>query len=397
MLKLLPSSSFGGNPSAKCGEIYCHSSTEFTIVCSLCGLKAFHYEDFLLHCKNVHFENDLLRTEEVLLEVTPYLAANVKDELLIEENSDDVEFMEVNDFDISDAEDEKAGLRIMKWEQKQALFESLETGTQNDEEDNYDRDQDFSPTSHKKKLKEIKRVRTETYKCEICSRTYKSKHNLRLHLQKAHSPEGGKTLAIQMQKCEECAEEFKTLRSLEDHCLTVHGGMKCSLCERRLTSRTNQLRHIETHTHGTERRFACDYENCTKRFFTRRQYQAHKRIHTRAKNFICDICGYSCRVPEMLKVHYRSHTGEKPYACEECGKRFISKSAVREHKVTHGTERPHVCKVCDRSFAHAKSLYHHKFLHLEEKKFKCKVCGQAYAQLAGLAGHMRRHREDGEC
>lgn len=222
----------------------------------------------------------------------------------------------------------------------------------------------------------MKGRQTETYKCEVCSYTNKSQRIFCQHLDEAHYPE--------MQICEQCPEEFKTLRGLEDHCQTEHGGIKSKFCERRLTSRTNQLRHIATHTRGTERRFACDNGNCTERFFTRRQYQDHKRTHTRAKNFVCYICGYSCRAPQMLKVHYRSHTGEKPYACKECGKRFISKSADSEHAVTHGTD-PHVSKVSDRSFV------------LEEKKFKCEVCGKAYAALEELTAHMRRYREDGEC
>lgn len=396
MLKILPSTVFGSSANAKCGEIYCHSSTEFTIICTLCELKAFDYQDFMLHCKNVHFEDDLLKTEEIFVEVAPYLTSNVKDELITEDNIAEAEHLDDHDFDISDDEDEKSVLRIIKWSENKSLTEHLDSDTENIFETNVD-DEDYIPPTDKRKRKEKQGGQTESHKCEICARVYKSSHYLRTHLAKAHNSESSKTATIPLQKCDECIEEFKTLRSLEEHCLSAHGGMKCLYCDRRCTSRTNHLRHMEIHTHGTERRFTCDYEKCTKSFFTRRQYQAHRRTHTKQKNFICDICGYSCRIPEMLKVHYRSHTGEKPFSCDECGKSFVSKSAVREHKASHGTGRPHECKVCGRSFARAKSLYHHNFLHLEEKKFKCKLCDQAYAQLAGLAGHMRRHKEQGHC
>ncbi|XP_067634643.1 zinc finger protein 234-like [Eurosta solidaginis] len=392
MLKLLPNSTFVSGANAKCGEIYCHSSTEFTILCTHCELKSFDYEDFMRHIKNVHFENDLLKTEDVLVEVTPYLTTttSVKGEVNFEDDSvERYSFVIPDDYDDYPEEEEQSGLRIVKWEQKTTTPEPHNGGEQN-EFDEYD--DEYIPTTFNKQ--QTKGLQKLIFSCEICSRTYKSQNNLRMHLEKFHKP--GKTDGIiQMHKCDDCTDEFKTLRSLEEHCLTVHGGMKCPYCDKRCTCRTNQQRHIELHTHGNERKFACDYEDCTKRFFTRRQYQAHKRTHTRGKDYICDQCGYTCRAPDMLKVHYRSHTGERPFACDVCGKNFISKSAVIEHRVAHGTERPHVCQVCGRTFARAKSLYHHKFLHLDEKKFKCKICGQAYAQLAGLAGHMRRHREDG--
>uniref|UniRef100_W8CB23 Zinc finger protein 677 n=1 Tax=Ceratitis capitata TaxID=7213 RepID=W8CB23_CERCA len=397
MLKVLPSSTFCAGANAKCGEIYCHSSTEFTIVCTLCELKAFDYEDFMLHCKNVHFENDLLRTEEAFIEMDPYLASNVKNEVFVDDNSIEVDYLDDPVCEMSDEEvEERTELRIMTWSENNSKTDVTESEEENNIVYKND-DEEYAPPNHCHKKKVNSDHQIESHKCELCARVYKSLQNLRNHMEKAHNPIDSPNAATQSQKCDECALDFKTLRSLEQHCLAEHDGMKCMYCDRRCTSRTNQLRHMETHTRGTERKFVCDYENCKKSFFTRRQYQAHKRTHTKGKNFICDICGYSCRVPEMLKVHYRSHTGEKPYACDECGKCFISKSAVREHKQSHGTERPHVCKVCGRSFARAKSLYHHNFLHLDEKKFKCRVCGQAYAQLAGLAGHMRRHREEGPC
>lgn len=62
MLKVLPPISIGNRAKAKCGEIFFHNSTEFTIYC-VCGLKSFNFDDFLSHIQNVHFENDLLKTE----------------------------------------------------------------------------------------------------------------------------------------------------------------------------------------------------------------------------------------------------------------------------------------------------------------------------------------------
>lgn len=73
MLKILPNTALSGSANAKCGEIFCQSSSSFTIVCTFCEMKTFEFEDFLLHFKNVHFENNLLKTEEVDIECAPYI------------------------------------------------------------------------------------------------------------------------------------------------------------------------------------------------------------------------------------------------------------------------------------------------------------------------------------
>lgn len=150
MLKILPSIAFDNSANTKCGEIYCHSSTEFTIICTLCELKAFDYQDFMLHCKNVHFENDLLKTEEIFIEVAPYLTKNVKDELIFEDNIAEAEFLDEHEFDISDEEEEKSELRIIKWNENKSLSEHLDSDTENNFESNVDDKDYISPADRRK-------------------------------------------------------------------------------------------------------------------------------------------------------------------------------------------------------------------------------------------------------
>lgn len=81
MLKILPPANLGNQAKAKCGEIFCHSSTDFTIYCTFCDMKAFSFEDFLLHVQNVHFENNLLKTETLNNDCNDYLDVKVKNEV----------------------------------------------------------------------------------------------------------------------------------------------------------------------------------------------------------------------------------------------------------------------------------------------------------------------------
>lgn len=65
MLKILPTFSFTTQTKTKCGEIFCHNATEFTVYCTFCEMKSFSFDDFLWHLKNLHFSADLLKSEIV--------------------------------------------------------------------------------------------------------------------------------------------------------------------------------------------------------------------------------------------------------------------------------------------------------------------------------------------
>lgn len=65
MLKLLPTFSFTTQTKTKCGEIYCHNATDFTVYCTFCEMKSFSFDDFLWHLKSLHFSADLLKSESI--------------------------------------------------------------------------------------------------------------------------------------------------------------------------------------------------------------------------------------------------------------------------------------------------------------------------------------------
>lgn len=63
MLKLMPTFNFNTQAKTKCGEIFCHNSTDFTVYCTFCEMKSFSFEDFLWHLKTLHFASDLCKNE----------------------------------------------------------------------------------------------------------------------------------------------------------------------------------------------------------------------------------------------------------------------------------------------------------------------------------------------
>lgn len=65
MLKVVPPIGVSQQTQAKCGEIFFHSCTDFTIYCCFCNFKLFAFVDFLSHIQNVHFVNNLLKTQTI--------------------------------------------------------------------------------------------------------------------------------------------------------------------------------------------------------------------------------------------------------------------------------------------------------------------------------------------
>jgi len=77
MLKTFSTASFLHTTNTKCAEIFCQSPYSFMILCKFCQIKCFNFEDFTLHFKNVHFENDLLKTEELDIKCNNFLEINM--------------------------------------------------------------------------------------------------------------------------------------------------------------------------------------------------------------------------------------------------------------------------------------------------------------------------------
>uniref|UniRef100_A0A1A9X5Q2 C2H2-type domain-containing protein n=1 Tax=Glossina brevipalpis TaxID=37001 RepID=A0A1A9X5Q2_9MUSC len=531
MLKSLPTIKFNEAPKAKCGEIFCQSSRDFVIYCTLCEMKSFDFSDFVMHIENVHFDGKLLKLENSKLDYAQFLEFDVKDENNFAEQEVSVEEMSWDDMpDIlnrgssaeSSKEDIEEVLTILKrtrGKPKESNNRKVRHSIKRDR-DHAGISEDSKVTNSTRKIKchqceccnkrfvnpgllkihiarihktfinekkndsESEDVRVETsaddqmpessessetleeltktthkyskcikittsegdesqnsdenyepelenksnnkksYQCEDCDRNLSSAGSLKAHIARFHKTSNKKPkkeLDIET-PCIECDELFENQKLYDRHCIDVHDGFKCSMCDKRFKLRYQCKRHELIHKeakqfvcsfegcnksfteqyylkrhqdiHQTERNFKCDFENCGKAFHTKRRLWAHQKIHTKPKNFICDICGYSCRERETLRVHQRTHTGERPYACKICKKCFISSSSLGEHMASHASSRTHVCKVCNARFARQKALYHHSFLHLDTKKFKCRICGSAYKQAAGLAGHMRKHREE---
>lgn len=83
--------------------------------------------------------------------------------------------------------------------------------------------------------------------------------------------------------------------------------------------RAEVINHLIIEGTSSHSSIRCDI--CNRVFPREKSLQAHKRIHTGEKPYICDypLCGKAFTQSGQLKTHQRLHTGEKPFICTVAG------------------------------------------------------------------------------
>lgn len=107
---------------------------------------------------------------------------------------------------------------------------------------------------------------------------------------------------------------------------------------------------------------------------------------------ICTKCVKVFSTRTNLIRHIQSHDGYKAYTCEICNKGFTQSGSLKQHRYIHSGERPYKCEFCDRAFTQGKTLKFHMRRHTEEKPFLCSQCNSTFRQRDGLKRHLKsRH------
>jgi Zinc finger, C2H2 type len=113
---------------------------------------------------------------------------------------------------------------------------------------------------------------------------------------------------------------------------------------------------------------------------------------TENNQHICTKCVKVFSTRTNLIRHIQSHDGYKAYVCTICNKGFTQSGSLKQHLYIHSGERPYKCHFCDRAFTQGKTLKFHLRRHTEEKPFICTECSSAFRQRDGLKRHLKsRH------
>ncbi|KAM7009802.1 uncharacterized protein LKV04_001727 [Tautogolabrus adspersus] len=187
-------------------------------------------------------------------------------------------------------------------------------------------------------------------------------------------------------QCGECGRVLSSNAALESH-VSLHAGRRpfsCTLCGKRFPDSKGLKRHGRVHRNG--RIHIC--QQCGKGFVYSFGLTKHLQIvHGRIKPFVCQVCNHGFFSKRDVEAHIRIHTGEKPFHCNLCDKKFARRTELNMHLRWHNGEKRHWCPFCGKGFLDINNLKRHKYTHTGEKPHSCPHCPKNFTQ----SGHLKKH------
>lgn len=235
------------------------------------------------------------------------------------------------------------------------------------------------------------------HSCLYCSQNFLSPSALASHIlsHNRHREDNKKSSkrGKKRHQCGICLKTFTRASGLSGH-LQLHSrterrrqpnpNLCCHVCGKLFTRRAGLNAHVLQH--GGIFRFWCDEPDCGKGFVHTYQLIRHKRLHSGALPYSCNVCGRCFRHNDLSK-HMRTHTGDKPYNCQHCGKAFAFSSSLRTHERMHLAVKEHVCEICNMGFTTSAGLRRHAMCH--EDEFLCPSCGKIFATKSYYSLHLQ--------
>ena len=259
---------------------------------------------------------------------------------------------------------------------------------------------------HKQNKSEAKQVGQKMIPtCEICNKDFKYLYNLRTHVKNVHNigKDVDKVKEVKRIKCDICC---KDVINISMHMKALHEcstNAKCGVCGKEFpTSKAVEGHKLRVHVGQC---FKCD--KCSESFTTKDTLNKHvRKIHNKENIFYCEPCKKSFMQSQNLKKHVKIvHEGLKEFKCDYCNKRFGYKSHMKDHIVRlHSKEIPidklkdfsvrnYPCNICEKIFTNGQHLTRHKGkehneITYQSLKYKCKICSKVHFDKRELEVHL---------
>ena len=200
-------------------------------------------------------------------------------------------------------------------------------------------------------------MKTTTFCCSICPRTYQFKSSLDRHL-KSHDREKYPF------HCRQCSQYFSTTDQFDIHNREFHSALpqQCDICAKFFTTLGGLKQHrlIHKEINDDENYLKCPFKGCDKRFSNKLLYEDHIHYHTGEKPHACTVCGRKFSNRYKKTSHEKLCRGEVTYFCSSCASMFTDRGSLRKHEKAQHEKIMHTCTECGKSFAYQCSLYRHK-------------------------------------
>ncbi|XP_076003995.1 uncharacterized protein LOC142996793 [Genypterus blacodes] len=187
-------------------------------------------------------------------------------------------------------------------------------------------------------------------------------------------------------QCGACGRVLSSAAALESH-VSLHTGRRpfaCKLCGKGFPDSKGLKRHGRVHRNG--RIHVCP--KCGKGFVYSFGLTKHIRVvHNKIKPFGCQVCSKAYFTKRDMEAHMRVHTGEKPFHCTLCERQFARRVELNVHLRWHNGEKRHWCPYCGKGFLDSNNLKRHQYIHTGEKPQACPHCPKRFTQ----SGHLKKH------
>ena len=250
----------------------------------------------------------------------------------------------------------------------------------------------FFDSKELKKHTEATHFDLESSKCPSCEYPCASKHELEVHIIRAHK--------VAKSVCNKCGEKFKFKIELKRHLVICSNSSndkkqyRCQQCDKRFGKKALLKIHVrDIHKDTAPRDFEC--HKCAKSYSSFFHLNRHLQNHSHE----CQECGKTFKTREERKEHIKERHKKETYKyhlnsheCNVCHKYFDREKDLNRHiECVHLDLRPHICSTCQRGFRSRRDLTRHiSSVHLGLKPYSCKECQAKFALVTALEDHVQR-------
>jgi KRAB domain-containing zinc finger protein len=172
------------------------------------------------------------------------------------------------------------------------------------------------------------------------------------------------------------------------------------------------LSHTEDHIKYPTRNLTHQCNICSKRFYLKKNYIAHKRSHSEIRRFKCNLCDNAFKHKMSWKVHFLSihkdYKGDENEACidnlqeetEDTVEINVEKltaiakniETVNNKPCKDNVEEHYSCDICNCKYFISKELYgHYLEKHFDPNILKCELCIDILQTPEDLILHLEKH------